>query len=102
SRPFRRRRRGAEGCDGPPPPRRAQRRRGPRGARQHRRSVALRRRAERRDRGPVEEAALMRPAREHAGEPRLQIGVLAVDADLVVRTWDAWMAENTGVSADEA
>jgi len=44
----------------------------------------------------------MRPAREHAGEPRLQIGVLAVDADLVVRTWDAWMAENTGVSADEA
>ena len=30
------------------------------------------------------------------------IGILTVDRDLVVRTWDGWLAANTGVSADEA
>lgn len=45
---------------------------------------------------------MIRPASEPGGDPAIEIGILTVDADLVIRTWDAWMAANTGIAGSVA
>lgn len=45
---------------------------------------------------------MIRPGPEPEGGAPVPIGILTVDADLVVRTWDDWLAANTGIPADQA
>ena len=45
---------------------------------------------------------IRRPPEPGSEPPVVEIGILTVDADLVVRTWDAWLAQNTGIAAADA
>jgi HEAT repeat protein len=45
---------------------------------------------------------LIRAAEEPGGRAPVPIGILTVDADLVVRTWDGWLEANTGIAAGDA
>jgi HEAT repeat protein len=36
------------------------------------------------------------------GEAPVPIGILTVDVELVVRTWDGWLADNTGIASGQA
>ena len=44
----------------------------------------------------------MRPPEGGPGGAPAEIGILAVDADLVVRAWDGWLVRSTGIPADRA
>ncbi len=45
---------------------------------------------------------MTRAPQDRAGSPPVEIGILTVDAELVVRTWDGWIARNTGIAASDA
>lgn len=45
---------------------------------------------------------MSRPPQDRAGDAPLEIGILTVDADLVIRTWDAWLAMHSGIASAEA
>ena len=45
---------------------------------------------------------MIRPAEEPGDGASVPIGILTVDADLVVRTWDTWLEANTGIAAGQA
>jgi HEAT repeat protein len=55
-------------------------------------------------RTPVEGSAPLGPPRSGgaAGEPAQTIGVFTTDTALRVRTWDGWLADSTGISAEAA
>ena len=44
----------------------------------------------------------MRSAQGRPGGAPADIGILAVDADLVIRSWDGWLARHTGIPAERA
>ena len=39
---------------------------------------------------------------ETGEDPRIEIGVFTVDRDLVVRTWDGWLAQRSGIATADA
>jgi HEAT repeat protein len=39
---------------------------------------------------------------QREGDGPVPLGILTVDADLVIRAWDGWLAANTGIAADAA
>jgi len=45
---------------------------------------------------------LIRPPQETGGNPRVEIGIFTVDRDLVVTTWDGWLAERSGIASADA
>ena len=45
---------------------------------------------------------MIAPPPESSGQPPAAVGVLTVDARLVVRTWDAWLATASGIASETA